>query len=142
MKYFSLRFTLLIALLLSGCAAPSMYYWGDYSSTLYHSKKTPCDESILKHQQTLEIIIEESKNKNLRLPPGVCAELGYIYLKQNKNQLAIQYFRMEKELYPESTLLMQRLENSALIRGKKPEDKTVKNVQPEMTVQPEIKSEK
>lgn len=124
MNRFSLNFILTIALFLSGCVAPSMYYWGDYSETLYHSKKTPSDESIIKHQQSLENIVEESKKKNLKVPPGVCAELGYIYLKQNKNQLAIQYFRIEKETYPESTLLMQRLEKTALTKDKKPEDKT------------------
>jgi hypothetical protein len=132
MNRFSLGFTLVVALFLSGCAAPSMYYWGDYSTTLYHLKKTPSDESLLKHQQTLENIIEESKTKNLRVPPGVYAELGYIYLRQNKNELAIQYFRMEKELYPESAILMQRLENSALKKDKKPEEKTANPKQPEM----------
>lgn len=136
MNRLSLGLTLFIALFLSGCAAPSMYYWGDYSSTLYHSKKTPSDESVLKHQQALENIIEESKTRNLKVPPGVYAELGYIYLKQNKNQFAIQYFKLEKEIYPESALLMQRLENVALIKDKKPEDKTA------TTVQPEIKSDK
>jgi hypothetical protein len=113
-----------------------MYYWGDYSNTLYHLKKTPSDESVLKHQQALEKIIEESKTRNLVVPPGVYAELGYIYLRQNKNQIAIQYFKMEKQIYPESALLMQRLENAALTKDKKPEDKTP------TTVQPENKSEK
>ncbi len=136
MNRFSLSVILVVTLLLSGCAAPSMYYWGDYSETLYHSKKTPSDESIVKHQQALENIIEESKKRNLRVPPGVCAELGYIYLKQNKNQLAIQYFQVEKEIYPESTLLMQRLEKTALTKDKKPEDKT------DSTERRDIKSEK
>lgn len=136
MNRLSLGLTLSIALLLSGCAARStMYYWGDYSSTLYQSKKNPSEESSLKHQQTLEKIIEESKTRNLRMPPGVYAELGYIYLKQNKNKDAIQYFRLEREIYPESALLMQRLENLALTKDKKGEEKT------DATVQPEIKSE-
>jgi hypothetical protein len=136
MNRLTLGLTLFIAMFLAGCAAPSMYYWGDYSNTLYHLKKTPSDESVLKHQQALEKIIEESKTRNLVVPPGVYAELGYIYLRQNKNQIAIQHFKMEKEIYPESALLMQRLENAALTKDKKPEDKTA------TTVQPEIKSEK
>jgi len=127
-----LGLTLFITLFLSGCAAPSMYYWGDYSSTLYHSKKTPSDETGLKHQQALENIIEESKTRNLKAPPGVYAELGYIYLKQNKNQNAIQYFKLEREIYPESALLMQRLENVALTKDKKAEDKTATTAQSEM----------
>jgi hypothetical protein len=136
MNRLTLGLTFFIVMFLAGCAAPRQYYWGDYSNTLYHLKKTPSDESVLKHQQALEKIIEESKTRNLVVPPGVYAELGYIYLRQNKNQIAIQYFKMEKQIYPESALLMQRLENAALTKDKKPEDKTP------TTVQPENKSEK
>ena len=147
MNYLRLGLTIFLAMFLAGCIAPSQYYWGDYSHTLYNSKKNPSDESILKHQQALENIVEESKTRNLVVPPGVYAELGYIYLRQNKNQMAIQYFKMEKEIYPESAVLMQRLENVALTKDdKKPEDKTVTTIQPEnktaTTVQPENKSEK
>jgi len=135
MNRLSLGLTLVLVLFLSGCAtpraAPPMYYWAGYSTTLYNSKKTPSDASILTHQKTLELIIKESKTRNLRIPPGVYAELGYIYLKQSNNQLAIQYFKLEREIYPESTLLMQRLENVALTKDNKPEDKTTRKEQPE-----------
>jgi len=136
MNRLSLGLTLFAALYLSGCAAPSMYYWGNYSNTLYHSKKAPSEESALNHQQSLEKIIDESKTRNLRMPPGVYAELGYIFLKQNKSKDAIQYFKLEREIYPESALLMQRLETVALTKDKKPEENTP------TTAQPEIKSEK
>lgn len=108
----------LLAIFLVGCAAPKMYYWGDYSDSLYRSKKYPSDESVLKHQQSLENIVEESKKNNLRVPPGVYAELGYLYFRQNKNQLAIQYFNLEKETYPEAVHFMERLETAAKLRDK------------------------
>jgi hypothetical protein len=108
----------LLAILLSGCAPQRMYDWGDYSSTLYQSKKHPSSEADRNHLQSLEKIIEESKKTNLRIPPGVYAELGYIYFRQNKKDLAISNFKMEKELYPESTLLMDRLESSARLADK------------------------
>lgn len=103
---------------LSGCASQRMYYWGDYSNTLYQSKKHPAENSLLSHQQAIETIIVESGKNNLRVPPGVYAELGYIYFRQNKKDLAIQNFHMEKALYPESALLMNRLENAARIADK------------------------
>lgn len=111
----------LLAIFLVGCApsrAARMYYWGDYSRTLYGSKKNPSDEAILKHKQVLENIVEESNKNNLRIPPGVYAELGYIYFRQNNNQLAIQYFRQEKAIYPEAALFMDRLENAANLKDK------------------------
>ena len=93
-----------------GCSAKKqMYYFGDYSDSLYHSKKNPGVESLAKHKEELENIVEESKNRNLRIPPGVCAELGYLYAANNNTKKAIELFQMEKQTYPESTILMERL---------------------------------
>jgi hypothetical protein len=93
-----------------GCSTTQqMYYWGDYSDSLYHSKKEPGVESLAKHKEVLENIVEESENRNLRIPPGVCAELGYLYAANNNTKKAIELFQMEKHIYPESTILMDRL---------------------------------
>ncbi|MDD5168674.1 MAG: DUF4810 domain-containing protein [Syntrophales bacterium] len=118
MNHLSLFGLVVLAVSLSGCAPQRMYYWGDYSNTLYQSKKNPSDQSILSHQQSLERILEESQKNNARVPPGVYAELGYIYFRQNKKDLAIQNFKMERTLYPESALLMNRLENASKLADK------------------------
>jgi hypothetical protein len=119
MNHFKFGFILLLAVFLAGCAAPQkMYYWGDYSKTLYQLKKHPSEQSGLVHQQALENIIVESGKNNLRIPPGVHAELGYIYFHQNRKEMAIQNFEMEKQLYPESALLMERLENAVKLEDK------------------------
>lgn len=118
MKILKFGSVLLLTIFVIGCLPPKMYYWGNYSNSLYHTKKNPTEESVLKHQQALENIIEESKNTSLRVPPGVYAELGYIYFQQNKNQLAIQYFQYEKATYPEAALFMDRLENAAKLKDK------------------------
>jgi hypothetical protein len=125
-------YIIVLAIFLSGCAAPQrMYSWGDYSETLYQSKKNPSDQSNLVHMQALEKIIEESRKNTLRIPPGVHAELGYIYFRQNKKDLAIQNFKMEKELYPESALLMDRLENAAkLVDKQKPSEGNTQEASP------------
>ncbi len=92
-----------------GCAPKQMYYWGNYSDTLYAYKKNSNDETLLKHMQELNKIVKESNKSNRRVPPGVYGELGYLYLKTNKTKEAIEYFKLEKQLYPESTILMDRL---------------------------------
>jgi hypothetical protein len=104
---------LLIVSSMIGCASQRMYYWGDYSETLYAMRKDTNDETLLKHQKTLEQIIVESNSRNLRVPPGVYAELGYIYFRQNKNDTAVKYFDMEAKTYPESQVLMTRLTQAA-----------------------------
>jgi hypothetical protein len=117
-----------LAVIFSGCAAPQqMYHWGDYSKTLYESRKHPSEQSLAAHQQELEKIITESGRRNLRIPPGVHAELGYIYFQQNRKDLAVRNFEIEKQIYPESALLMERLENAARLAG---EQKKTHNAAP------------
>ena len=94
-----------------GCAPQqqSMYYWGDYSGSLYKVHKDPNETNVGEHQALLENIIKESESRNLRVPPGVYAELGYIYfLKKNTNE-ALNFFNKEKQIYPESTIFMENL---------------------------------
>jgi len=115
-----LSLTALAFLLAAGCAPkPTMYYWGNYSTTLYSTKKAPGDDTLLAHKQALENIIEQSKAYNLRVPPGVCAELGYFYFRQNNDKLASQYFQMEEATYPESRILMTRLQQAIALRKEK-----------------------
>jgi hypothetical protein len=115
-----LAFFASICFLTVGCAPqPKMYYWGNYSRSLYYCKKDQSEEILLKHKQELENIIETSKTMSLRIPPGVCAELGYIYFKQNNETLALQYFDMEESIYPESKILMTRYKQAIAIRQKK-----------------------
>jgi len=107
----------LLSVLTFGCATQQpMYYWGDYSKSLYCCGKDSTEENLLKHKQILENIIEESAKRNLRVPPGVCAELGYIYFRQNNSKEAIKYFELEERTYPESKVLMQRLTQATKAR--------------------------
>ena len=100
-----------------GCAAPKMYYWGEYSNSLYSCRKQATEANLIKHKQILENIIEESNKRDLRVPPGVYAELGYIYFRQNKNDEALKYFQLEERTYPESKVFIQRLSQAAKAKG-------------------------
>jgi len=99
----SLAFVFLV-LMVTGCAtvSPNGLYWGKYSSTLYEVKKNPGESSIARHQTELHKIIDVSHRKRLKVPPGLSAELGNIYLKQGKKEKAIIYFNQETATYPES----------------------------------------
>lgn len=112
--YIGVFLTVLYGLVFTGCAPQKeMYYFGNYSNTLYSFGKNQNDESLLKHQQELETIITESESRNLPVPPGIYAELGYINLKSNNSKEAIRLFQAESQLYPESKHLMDRLIQSA-----------------------------
>lgn len=95
---------------LSGCVAPvsqSNLYWGNYSHTLYQVKKEPGEKSQKAHEQELLSIVEESKSRNLKIPPGVYAELGIFASERGDANTATNFFRMEQETYPEGAVLMQ-----------------------------------
>ncbi|MCK5426774.1 MAG: DUF4810 domain-containing protein [Thermodesulfovibrionia bacterium] len=95
-----------------GCATQKpMYFWGNYSSSLYGYKKTPNEENLLKHKQELLQIIEKSKARGLRVPPGVYCEYGYILMKEGKNKEALQYYDLEEQTYPESKIFIQNLKS-------------------------------
>jgi len=106
----------LCILLIANCAPKRIYYFGDYSQTLYRLEKNQNEESLLKHKQVLETIISKSGERNLPVPPGIYAELGYINMKTNNSKEAISLFQAELKLYPESKHLMDRLIQSAEAR--------------------------
>lgn len=103
----------LACIFFAGCAPQKMYYFGNYSQTLYTFEKNQNEESLIKHRQELDRVIAESEVKNLPVPPGIYAELGYINLKTNNSREAIRLFQAESQLYPEAKHLMGRLIQSA-----------------------------
>ncbi len=113
MKSKLLFVVLLTGICFAGCAPQRMYYFGNYSQTLYSLEKNQTEEALINHKQELEKIISESEARNLPVPPGIYAELGYINLKTNNSQEAIMLFQTESQLYPESKHLMDRLIQSA-----------------------------
>ena len=106
------RIHIILFLILSfivGCATEPLYYWGNYSQTLYKYKKSPKEETLAAHKVCLVNIIEESNKRNKKIPPGVCCEYGYILLKEGKTDQALYYFEMEEKNYPESKVFIDRL---------------------------------
>lgn len=97
------------AMLVGACGGPEMYYYGDYSSTLYAFKKEPGAETREAHLDSLREILKESEKEELRVPPGIYAELGYWLAQDGKMDEAVRYFQLEKRTYPESAKLMDRL---------------------------------
>jgi hypothetical protein len=95
----------------SGCVAKvsqSNLYWGNYSNTLYNVKNEPGDSTKAAHETELKSIVEKSKELNLRVPPGIYAELGLFAMERSDNNAAQNYFGLEQDSYPEGTILMQQ----------------------------------
>lgn len=109
MKRTYLALVLSIYFLVGCAAAKPMYYWEDYSSSLYNLKKTSNETNLLAHKQVLEKIVEQSSHHNVRVPPGVFCEYGFIMMKEGNNKEALKYFDLEEKTYPESKILVEKL---------------------------------
>ncbi len=97
---------LLPALLLGGCASSSsMYQWGSYQPALGKYTKT---SDAAEFEKELRETIEKGEKRNA-VPPGVYAELGYLLLDTKRPEEALVFFQKEKERFPESAVLMDKM---------------------------------
>ena len=108
MKIFIIKLIPLLFFLFS-CATQPMYYWGNYSSSLYHYKKNLTDEKLEEHKNSLLEIINESNKLEIKVPPGVYGELGYIYFNENNLSKSKEYIALEIKTYPESKYFMNQI---------------------------------
>ena len=82
------------------------YDWAGYEDGLYRIARNPAD--MEKYGGSLKRTLELNERRG-RVPPGLYAEYGYFLFESGKKDEAIPFFEKEKALWPESTLLMNRL---------------------------------
>jgi len=112
-----LQVFLALAVLFSGCVArPGLYYWGDYPNSLYGWKKDATDEKAAAHRAELKKLIDTSEKREMRVPPGVYCEYGYMLFLDGDEEQAVVFFEKEAEAYPESgefvSFLMARIKGT------------------------------
>ena len=108
---------LALSVVFSGCAMrPGLYYWGDYPNSLYGWKKDATDDKAAAHRAELKKVIDTSDGKEMRVPPGVYCEYGYMLFLDGDEEQAVTFFQKEAETYPESgdfiSFLMARLKGT------------------------------
>jgi hypothetical protein len=117
-KAIPITFVFVAAVFLGGCAtkAKPLYFYGDYPKSLYKLKKDPSPEHQAKHQKALEKVIEVSKEEDLRVPPGIHCEYGYLLWQLGRHSDAERQFDLEIQTYPEAatfiTLLRKTLSHA------------------------------
>lgn len=93
-------------LILSACATPSGFHWGDYEDRLYAYAKSPDQRD--RYVEALEKAIARGLEQD-RLAPGLMAELGYLHLEAGAAQEAVAWFQREMEHFPESRALLSNI---------------------------------
>ena len=97
------------AVLLTGCAGPTLYSWGAYEDVIYKSYATPGSVPPEQQVEALERDYQKARAENKRVPPGFHAHLGVLYFQLGKLDQAIQQLETEKAEFPESAVLIDRL---------------------------------
>ncbi len=102
--WFAMAFASAVAT--SGCGSRPLYNWGRYEDSL-HASYIGHDEA--KASADLEATITAAQQTGQRIPPGVCAEYGFLLYKRGQRDRAVALFQQEAQLFPESKPLMDRL---------------------------------
>jgi len=115
-----LLFIPLLLVFFYGCepGQKTIYYWSEYSESLYKYKKTTSDTTRVQFKKTLADIINNAAKKNKKIPPGVCAEYGFFLMQDGKQTEGLQFMDKEMALYPESSVFVLRIKNEAMKGGK------------------------
>lgn len=105
---------LLVMVSLTGCANKILYDWAGFNSGVegHFTTMLKHDVGAISTEQTLEIVsnhVARNNEKGLKVPPGVYAELGTLYLEENNLSQAIFFYRQEQITWPESSVLMEKL---------------------------------
>ncbi len=114
----SFVFLFAVAIVAGACAPQQKYYWGNYEEQLYGYYKDP--EQLESLMLTLEQAIANAEEGQIEgasldgenppiLAPGLYAEYGYLLMITNRPSEARRYFVREKESWPESSVLMNKM---------------------------------
>ena len=99
------------AMILASCGStPVMYNWYGYTDATYQYVKTGDEKTT---ETLLEVYqkIVDGQEGSIRgtIPPGVCADYGYMLVTAGKVEEGKEMLLKEKELYPESTAFVDSI---------------------------------
>jgi len=103
--------TAFLAAALQGCATSTYYAWGAYDEALYAHYKDPQEREAF--VENLKKVLLQAEQEGRRVPPGVNAEYGYALYEEGQYVEAVVYFQKERDLWPESRTLMEKMIRNA-----------------------------
>lgn len=96
------------SLLTTGCANQQpLYYWGGYEDVLHQYYTRPGDMPAARQIEILQRDINTATQRNLKIAPGIYAQLGLAYADLGNQSAAENAFKQEMALFPDSTVLLE-----------------------------------
>lgn len=86
-----------------------LYSWGNYQEKTYAYVKNNTDKSLDELMTAYLEIMNKQKGSRGTVPPGICADYGYLLYTQGKTEEGIAFLNKEVELYPESSVFISRI---------------------------------
>ena len=109
-------FSLAVSLLFFSCGTTEKvqkpYEWDNYTMATYNYVKVPNDETLQSLFATYQRIMDGQNGETVyrnTVPPGVCADYGYMLILAGKTDEGKALLLKEKELYPESAVFIERV---------------------------------
>ena len=104
---------LLFAIIVFGCiscgTSTSLYDWKGYDDAVYKYINNADEKSVESLMKVYERLNKTSGGTRQVPPPGVCADYGYLLLKNGKIKEGKELLKKEISLYPESKQFIDRI---------------------------------
>ncbi|MDR2130185.1 MAG: DUF4810 domain-containing protein [Odoribacteraceae bacterium] len=101
---------MLIMIGMIGCQIQKpMYSWYNYNATSYNYQKNADAASSQQMIETYQKIVDRQTGSRQTVPPGICADYGFLLLQANKVEEGKAMLMREIVLYPESRLFIERI---------------------------------
>lgn len=103
---------LFLPLFFASCASnyKTLYNWDAYSTQTYKYIKGGDEEDTEKLFEVYQKVIDGQEGTiRETIPPGVCADYGYLLIKAGRVEEGKALLRKEMELYPESGQFMKSI---------------------------------
>ncbi len=101
-----------LLLLLTACTTTQYLYYGDSSHSYYRAVKKQDTGSVDNYKKSLQNVFDRSAHLGLPVPPGLYCDYALIMMKEERPDLAKEYFEKERSTWAESetmvNFLMQR----------------------------------
>ena len=101
-----------VVYLTSCSSSKTLYSWYDSEDATYQYTKRSTEESLTQAMKQYEKVINKQKGVRGVIPPGVCAEYGFLLSKNGKTEEGLKFLKEEIRLYPESEIFMQLMQNA------------------------------